>query len=90
MDDYFQKELNIPVYYDNQEYTFGDKTSRRRKRSRRYGVQTHEKVFTNPFSKWLFSWVHPDIGVRLQYLSVKNKLISGDEDITFLERTRNG
>jgi hypothetical protein len=32
-----------------------------------------------------FSWVHPDIGVRLaQYLSVKNKLISGDEDITFL------
>jgi hypothetical protein len=25
MDDYFQKELNIPVYY-NQEYTFGDKT----------------------------------------------------------------
>jgi UDP-2,3-diacylglucosamine hydrolase len=26
-----------------------------------------------------------DIGVRLaQYLSVKNKLISGDEDITFL------
>jgi UDP-2,3-diacylglucosamine hydrolase len=26
MDDYFQKELNIPVYYDNQEYTFGDKT----------------------------------------------------------------
>jgi UDP-2,3-diacylglucosamine hydrolase len=26
----------------------------------------------------------------LQYLSVKNKLISGDEDITFLERTRNG
>jgi hypothetical protein len=32
-----------------------------------------------------FSWLHPDIGVRLaQYLSVKNKLISGDEDITFL------
>jgi UDP-2,3-diacylglucosamine hydrolase len=24
MDDYFQKELNIPVYYDNQEYTFGE------------------------------------------------------------------
>jgi UDP-2,3-diacylglucosamine hydrolase len=29
--------------------------------------------------------VTSDIGVRLaQYLSVKNKLISGDEDITFL------
>jgi UDP-2,3-diacylglucosamine hydrolase len=52
-------------------------------------VQTHEK-YLNPFSKWLLVG-HPDIGVRLaQYLSVKNKLISGDEDITFLERTRNG
>jgi hypothetical protein len=48
------------------------------------GYKRMKKVFTNPFSKWLFSWVH-DIGVRLaQYLSVKNKLISGDEDITFL------
>jgi UDP-2,3-diacylglucosamine hydrolase len=26
MGDYFQKELNIPVYRDNQEFTFGDKT----------------------------------------------------------------
>jgi UDP-2,3-diacylglucosamine hydrolase len=35
--------------------------------------------------------VTPDIGVRLaQYLSVKNKLISGDEDVTFLGKTTNG
>jgi UDP-2,3-diacylglucosamine hydrolase len=26
MEDYFQKELNIPVFHDNQEYTFGEKT----------------------------------------------------------------
>jgi UDP-2,3-diacylglucosamine hydrolase len=32
----------------------------------------------------VFRWLHPDIGVREQYLSVKNKLISGDEDVTFL------
>jgi UDP-2,3-diacylglucosamine hydrolase len=37
-----------------------------------------------------FSWLHPDIGVRLAQYPMKNKLISGDEDITFLERTRNG
>ena len=44
-----------------------------------------KKVFTNPFCKWLFRWLHPDIGVRLaQYLSVKNKMISGDEDVHFL------
>jgi hypothetical protein len=33
-----------------------------------------------------FSWVHPDIGVRLAIPIRKNKLISGDEDITFLGR----
>jgi UDP-2,3-diacylglucosamine hydrolase len=33
----------------------------------------------------LFRWLHPDLGVRLaKYLSVKNKLISGDEDAEFL------
>ena len=44
-----------------------------------------KKVFTNPFSKWLFRWLHPDIGIKLaSYLSVKNKLISGEEDMKFL------
>ena len=44
-----------------------------------------KKIFAFPFSKWLYRWLHPDIGVRLaQYLSVKNKLISGDEDKNFL------
>jgi len=44
-----------------------------------------KKVFTNPISKWLYKWLHPDIGVGLaQYLSTKNKLISGDEDVHFL------
>ncbi|MFT5791926.1 MAG: UDP-2,3-diacylglucosamine hydrolase, partial [Saprospiraceae bacterium] len=37
------------------------------------------------FSQWLFRWLHPDIGMKLgNYLSVKNKLISGDEDVVFL------
>jgi hypothetical protein len=52
MDDYFQKELNIPVYYDNQEYTLEIKPfdrPRRRKRSRRYGINAWKKVFTNRF-----------------------------------------
>ncbi len=44
-----------------------------------------KKVFINPFSKWLYRWLHPDWGMKLaQYLSVKNKLISGDEDRKFL------
>ena len=89
MNGYFEEELNIPVFHSPQIFTFngkkflighgdglgpGDK-----------GYKRMKKVFTNKFCKWLFRWLHPDIGVRLaQYLSVKNKLISGDEDVTFL------
>ena len=44
-----------------------------------------KKLFIHPVSKWIFRWLHPDIGVRLaQYLSVKNKLISGESDVKFL------
>ena len=89
MEDYFQKELNIPVFHDNQEYTFGDKTfligHGDGKGPGDLGYKRMKKIFTNPFFKWLFRWLHPDLGVKLaQYLSVKNKLISGDEDVTFL------
>jgi len=89
MNGYFEEELNIPVFHKPQEFFFnqtsflighgdglgpGDK-----------GYKRMKKVFTNPFSKWLFRWLHPDLGVRLaQYMSVKNKLISGDEDEKFL------
>ena len=89
MDGYFEEELNIPVFHKPQQFQFnntrffighgdglgpGDK-----------GFKRMKKVFTNPVAKWFFRWLHPDIGVRLaQHLSVKNKLISGDDDVTFL------
>jgi UDP-2,3-diacylglucosamine hydrolase len=89
MKDYFETELNITIYRKPTEFTFnnklflighgdglgpGDK-----------GYKRMKKVFTNPLSNWFYKWLHPDIGVRLaQYLSVKNKLISGEEDIKFL------
>ena len=89
MNGYFEKELTIPVYHDNKAFTFygksflighgdgkgpGDK-----------GYKRMKKVFTNSFSKWLYRWLHPDFGVKLaQYLSVKNKLISGEADVKFL------
>ena len=89
MDDYFQTELNIPVYHHPLEVEcagkrfligHGDGLGPGDK-----GYKRMKKVFTNPFCKWLFRWLHPDIGVRLaQYLSVKNKLISGAEDVHFL------
>jgi UDP-2,3-diacylglucosamine hydrolase len=89
MNGYFEEELNIPVYHNPKEFTFnntsflighgdglgpGDK-----------GYKRMKKVFTNPFFKWLFKWMHPDIGMQIaQYLSVKNKLISGNDDAKFL------
>lgn len=89
MKDYFEKELNIPVYHKPQEFTFngtsffighGDGLGPEDK-----GYKRMKKVFTFPFFQWLFKWLHPDLGMKLgQYMSVKNKVISGDEDAVFL------
>lgn len=89
MNGYFEEELNIPVYHKPQEFTFNDKTffigHGDGLGPGDKGYKRMKKVFTNPFSKWLYRWLHPDWGVKLaQYLSVKNKLISGDEDAKFL------
>ncbi|MDW5289558.1 UDP-2,3-diacylglucosamine diphosphatase [Formosa sp. PL04] len=89
MDDYFEKELNIPVYHKPKEFTFNNKTFLIGHGDGLgpgdKGYKRMKKVFTNPFFQWLFRWLHPDIGVRIaQYMSVKNKLISGDDDAKFL------
>ncbi len=89
MNNYFEKELNISVFHSPQEFVIdnkkflighgdglgpGDK-----------GYKRMKKVFTFPLFQWMFRWFHPDLGVKLgQYMSVKNKLISGDEDAKYL------
>lgn len=89
MHGYFEEELNIPVYHNPKEFEFNNKRffvgHGDGKGPGDKGYKRMKKVFINPFSRWLFRWLHPDIGVRLaQHLSVKNKLISGDEDKQFL------
>lgn len=89
MRDYFKEELGIPTYHDVKEFSFNDKKfligHGDGKGPGDTGYKRMKKVFTNPFSKWLYRQLHPDVGVRIaQYLSVKNKLISGDEDREFL------
>ena len=89
MNGYFEEELNIPVFHRPQQFTIngkfffighGDGLGPQDK-----GYKRMKKVFTNPVAQWFFRWLHPDWGVRLaQYFSVKNKLISGDDDIKFL------
>ena len=89
MNDYFKNELDIPTYYKPTEFVFNNKTFLIGHGDGLgpgdKGYKRMKKVFTNSFSKWLFRWLHPDIGIKLaQYLSVKNKLISGKEDVKFL------
>ncbi|MDD7886090.1 UDP-2,3-diacylglucosamine diphosphatase [Flavivirga sp. 57AJ16] len=89
MNGYFEEELNIPVYHKPKEFTFNDKTffigHGDGLGPGDKGYKRMKKVFTNSFCKWLFRWLHPDLGVKMaQYLSVKNKLISGEEDAEFL------
>ncbi|WP_299126671.1 UDP-2,3-diacylglucosamine diphosphatase [uncultured Winogradskyella sp.] len=95
MNGYFEEELGISVYHKPQEFTF--EMVAERSRSTFFigqgdglgpgdkGYKRMKKVFISPLFKWIFKWGHPDIGMRIaQYFSVKNKLISGDDDATFL------
>ena len=89
MNDYFEKELNIPVYHKPQEFLIDNKTffigHGDGLGPEDKGYKRMKKVFTFPLFKWMFKWLHPDLGVKLgQYMSVKNKMISGDEDAKFL------
>lgn len=89
MKNYFEEELGIPIYFEKRYYEInnknfllahgdglgpGDK-----------GYKRMKKVFTNPLAQWAFRWLHPDIAMRIaNYMSQKNKLISGIEDQKFL------
>ncbi len=89
MNGYFEEELGIPVFHKPQRFKIqgkqffighGDGLGPHDK-----GYKRMKKVFTNPVFQWLFRWLHPDWGVRMaQYFSVRNKLISGEEDKEFL------
>jgi len=88
MNGYFQKELNIPVFHKPQNFIIsgkkmlighGDGLGPEDK-----GYKRMKKAFTSSLCKFLFKWIHPDLGVSLaQYLSAKNKLISGVEDLQY-------
>lgn len=85
MTDYFEKELNIPVYFKPIQIKIADKqffighgdglgpgdT----------GYKLMKKVFTNSFCKWLFKWIHPDIGVGIaNYFSRRSRAATAQAD----------
>jgi UDP-2,3-diacylglucosamine hydrolase len=89
MKNYFQQELNIPVYFEPREFEFnhkkflighgdglgpGDK-----------GYKALKKLFRHPASKWLFGILPPYIGIGLaNYLSRKSRAKTGMVDEVFL------
>jgi len=86
---YFEEELNIKVYQKPKRFKLNNKTffigHGDGLGPNDKGYKRLKKVFTNSFFNWLYRWLHPDFGVRFaQYLSLKNKLISGDEDLKFM------
>jgi len=89
MKNYFEEELGIPVYFEKRYYEINDKKFLLAHGDGLgpgdKGYKRMKKVFTNPFAQWAFRWLHPDIAMSIaNYMSQKNKLISGDEDKEFL------
>ncbi len=89
MRDYFQKELNIPVYYEPKEFEIngkkfyighGDGLG-----PGDHGYKRIKKVFRNPVSKWLFGVLPPVVGMGLaHYLSRRSRAQTGATEEIFL------
>lgn len=86
MRDYFQKELNIPVYFKPEEFErmgkkflvgHGDGLG-----PGDHGYKRLKKVFRNPVSKWLFGILPPIMGMGLaNYMSRRSRAAGLQEEI---------
>ena len=67
--DFFTKEIGAQVYYDsidiklnNKNFFIGHGDGLVKKD---YGYKVLKAVLRNKFTQWLYTWIHPDIGVAL-------------------------
>lgn len=89
MKNYFQQELNIPVYFEPKEFVFnhkkflighGDGLG-----PGDHGYKAMKKVFRHPLSKWMFGILPPYIGIGLaNYFSRKSRAKTGQTDEVFM------
>lgn len=89
MNGYFEKELNITVYHQPQEFerlgkklfiAHGDGLG-----PKDYGYKFLKKIFRNPIANWLFGFAHPTIGMGIaNYFSQKSRQKTGTADEVFL------
>jgi UDP-2,3-diacylglucosamine hydrolase len=89
MKNYFQSELNIPVYFEPKEFEFNNK---------KFlvghgdglgpgdtGYKMMKKVFRNPVCQWMFGVMPPHMGIGLaNYFSRKSRAKTGQVDEVFL------
>ena len=85
----FENELNITVYHEPKIFTWNDKRFYIGHGDGLgpgdYGYKLIKKVFRNPICKWLFGWLHPDLGIGLaNYFSRKSREKTGSGDEHFL------
>ncbi len=89
MRDYFETELNIPVYYEPKEFErngkklligHGDGLG-----PGDHGYKRLKKVFRNPVCKWLFGILPPVVGMGIaNYMSRRSRAQTGSSEETFL------
>ncbi len=89
MKEYFQQELNMPVYYEPKEFVrsgkkfligHGDGLG-----PGDHGYKRLKKIFRNPACQWLFGVLPPVIGVGLaNYLSRRSRAQTGSSEEVFL------
>ena len=88
MKDYFEKELNVPVYFDPKEFSFNDKKFLIGHGDGLgpgdHGYKRLKKIFRNPFCQWLFGILPPAIGIGLaNYSSRKSRASTGQSEEVF-------
>jgi len=89
MRDYFEKELNIPVYFEPRTFTWNNKKF--------YvghgdglgpgdqGYKFMKKIFRNKICQWLFGQMHPTLGMGIaNYFSRESRKKTGSSDAAFL------
>jgi len=89
MRDYFQKELNIPVYFEPTAFRFNDKKFLVGHGDGLgpgdHGYKFIKKIFRNKACSWLFGLLPPAIGMGIaHYFSRKSRAQTGQSDEIFL------
>jgi UDP-2,3-diacylglucosamine hydrolase len=89
MNDYFQRELNISVYFEPKIFEFNQKRFYIGHGDGLgpgdYGYKFIKKIFRNSLCQWAFGQLHPSWGIGLaNYFSRRSRVKTGDSDEVFL------